>query len=79
MICNGTKSTPPLPTPMYHRIFNSSYPPHVLFLFTSFWKMNVTRFGYMAKGKSQYFVLTNGQNSLPKKKGKRSRPEKDQV
>jgi hypothetical protein len=30
------KTTPPLPTPMYHRIFNSSYPPHVLFLFTSF-------------------------------------------
>jgi hypothetical protein len=29
--------------------------------------MNVTRFGYMAKGKSQYFVSTNGQNSLPKK------------
>jgi hypothetical protein len=41
--------------------------------------MNVTRFVYMAKGKNQYFVSTNGQNSLPKKKGKRSRPENDQV
>jgi hypothetical protein len=30
------KATPPLPTPMYHRIFNSSYPPDVLFLFASF-------------------------------------------
>jgi hypothetical protein len=46
------KATPPLPTPMYHRIFNSSYPHDVLFLFTSFYKMNVTRFGYMAKAKS---------------------------
>ncbi len=33
--------------------------------------MNVTRFGYMAKGKSQYFVSTNEQISLPQKKGKR--------
>ncbi len=65
------KATPPLPTPMYHRIFNSSYPPHVLFVLYIILKDECYKICLHGKGQKSIFCFDKWAKFIAKKKGEK--------